>query len=87
MPAIAHCSKALVFALSFAATDCSRRDIKPNDTDRLGIPVPPAAVSAVGAYSRTGRTPGNRELPSVAPVDGGARRPRAIPVNDGGVPL
>jgi hypothetical protein len=65
---------------------CSRRESKPNATDRIGVPVPKAAVSAMGAYVRTGRTPGNRE-PSVAPLDGGVRRPSKLPVPDGGVPL
>jgi hypothetical protein len=56
--------------------------------DELGVAVPPAAVSALGAYSKTQRTPINR---AAAPVharrDGGAPKRRKAVTGDAGVPL
>jgi hypothetical protein len=56
--------------------------------EEFGVAVPPAAASALGAYSKTQRTPINR---AVAPVrtqrDGGVPKRRKAAAGDAGVPL
>ncbi|HEX2878695.1 MAG TPA: hypothetical protein VHO25_04080 [Polyangiaceae bacterium] len=56
--------------------------------EELGVAVPPAAASALGAYSKTQRTPINR---AAAPVharrDGGVPKRRRAITGDAGVPL
>ncbi|HTM46731.1 MAG TPA: hypothetical protein VL137_17370 [Polyangiaceae bacterium] len=87
MRSFARCQWPFWVVVVLGVANCSRRESKPNETDRIGVPVPKAAVSALGAYARTGHTPGNRELPTVTPLDGGVRKPSKPQVSDGGVPL
>jgi hypothetical protein len=54
----------------------------------FGVAVPPAAPSALGAYSKTQRTPINRASAAVHPRrDGGVPKRRKAVTSDAGVPL
>jgi hypothetical protein len=58
------------------------------EADELGVAVPPAAASALGAYARAQRTPINRVIAPVKVRDGGARKKPRRPITpDAGVPL
>jgi hypothetical protein len=58
------------------------------EAEELGVAVPPAAPSALGAYAKTQRTPVNRALPATqVRQDGGIRRRRRPASSDAGVPL
>lgn len=59
-----------------------------SEPQALGVAVPPAAASALGAYAKTQRTPINRAAsPTRKHRDGGVPKRRKAATGDAGVPL
>lgn len=88
------CWSALLGAVGVLTPQCSGGGCTGNgstgrgEAEELGVAVPPAAASALGAYSKAQRTPINRAVaPAQVRRDAGPPKRRKVGARDAGVPL